>query len=151
MHGITIEGVSHLPKIHLCSPHLPFLSSENLCLIHYLKLYYDLTWPQRPTTEKVLKFNLTFHNSVNFFLSKHQHKEYISPKIIEFKNLEDSEVHSSSFLSIFSLIDISGLCNLTGLNSLNFFFSSPKIRVMREPSDLRIRKISRNKNRSFRN
>ena len=46
--------------------------------------------------------------------------------MIEFKNLEDSEVHSSSFLGLFSLIDISGLCNLTGLNSLIFFSQVPK-------------------------
>ena len=38
-----------------------------------------------------------------------------------FKNLEVSEVLSSDFPSIIilsSLIDLSGLCNLTGLNSL---------------------------------
>jgi hypothetical protein len=41
--------------------------------------------------------------------------------MIEFKNLEDSEVLSSDFQGIrnlFSLIDLSGLCNLSGLNSL---------------------------------
>ena len=41
--------------------------------------------------------------------------------MIEFKNLEDSEVHSSDFpgqRNLYSLIDLSGLCNLTGLNSL---------------------------------
>ena len=41
--------------------------------------------------------------------------------MIEFKNLEDSEVHSSDFpglRNLSSLIDLSGLCNLTGLNSL---------------------------------
>ena len=40
--------------------------------------------------------------------------------MIEFKNLEDSEVHSSDFpglRNLSSLIDLSGLCNLTGLNS----------------------------------
>ena len=50
-----------------------------------------------------------------------QKKSNISPKIIEFKNLEDSEVHSSDFLGLrilSSLINLSGLCNLTGLNSL---------------------------------
>ena len=45
----------------------------------------------------------------------------ISAQINEFKNLDDSEVLSCDFpghknLSI--LIDLSGLCNLTGLNSL---------------------------------
>ena len=41
--------------------------------------------------------------------------------MIEFKNLEDSEVHSCNFPGfkhLSSLIDLSGLCNLTGLNSL---------------------------------
>ena len=45
----------------------------------------------------------------------------IRTKIIEFKNLEDSEVHSSDFTglrNLSSLIDLSGLCNLSGLNSL---------------------------------
>ena len=45
----------------------------------------------------------------------------IRPQIIEFKNLEDSEVLSSDFQSLrilSSLIDLSNLCNLTGLNSL---------------------------------
>ena len=45
----------------------------------------------------------------------------MSPRIIKFKNLGDSEVHSSDFpglKNLSSLIDLSGLCNLTGLNSL---------------------------------
>jgi hypothetical protein len=44
-----------------------------------------------------------------------------SPQIIELKNLEDSEVLSSDFLGIRNLsglIDLIGLCNFTGLNSL---------------------------------
>ena len=46
---------------------------------------------------------------------------FLSPQIIEFKNLEASEVLSSDFPGIrnlFSLIDLVNLCNLTGLNSL---------------------------------
>ena len=57
----------------------------------------------------------------NFFFLKTSIQSDNSPKIIEFKNLEDSEVHSSDFLglrNLSSLIDLSGLCNLTGLNSL---------------------------------
>ena len=41
--------------------------------------------------------------------------------MIEFKTLEDFEVHKSDFTGIrnlSSLIDICSLCNLTGLNSL---------------------------------
>ena len=48
-------------------------------------------WPQQPLTEKVLKFNLIFHDSTpkNIF-SKHQNKA-------EFKNLDDYEVPSYDF------------------------------------------------------
>ena len=45
----------------------------------------------------------------------------ISPQIIKLKNQEDSEVLSSDFpglRNLSSLIDLSSLCNLTGLNSL---------------------------------
>ena len=36
--------------------------------------FFDLTRPQHPPTEKVLKFNISFHDSVKFFFSKHQNK-----------------------------------------------------------------------------
>ena len=51
----------------------------------------SIGWPQQPLTEKVLKFNLIFHDSTpkNIF-SKHQNKA-------EFKNLDDSEVPSCDF------------------------------------------------------
>ena len=51
----------------------------------------SIDWPQQPLTEKVLKFNLTFHDSTpkNVF-SKHQNKA-------DFKNLDDSEVPSCDF------------------------------------------------------
>ena len=51
----------------------------------------DIGWPQQPPTEKVLKFNMIFHDSTpkNFF-SKHKNKA-------EFKCLDDSEVLSSDF------------------------------------------------------
>ena len=42
----------------------------------------DLTWPQRPTTEKVLKFNLTLDNSVNFFLSNIKIKNVLVLKLL---------------------------------------------------------------------
>ena len=48
-------------------------------------------WPQFPLTEKVLKFNMIFHDSTKkLSFSKHQCKA-------EFKNLHDSEVLSSDF------------------------------------------------------
>ena len=51
----------------------------------------DIGWPQQPLTEKVLKFNLIYHDSTpkNIF-SKHQNKA-------EFKNLDDSEVPICDF------------------------------------------------------
>ena len=68
-----------------------FLSSGNLCLIHHLN-FFDLTQPLRPPTEKVLKFNMSFHDSVKIFFFKNSEESDISPQIIEFKNLEDSAV-----------------------------------------------------------
>ena len=51
-------------------------------------------WPQQPPTEKVLKFNMTFHDSTQKKpFSKHQNKA-------EFKNLNDSEVPSSDFTGL---------------------------------------------------
>ena len=53
----------------------------------------------------------------------------ISPQIIEFKNLEVSEDLSSDFpglRNLSSLIDLSGLCKFTGLNSLYSLISSKK-------------------------
>ena len=67
--------------------------------------------------QKVLKFNMSFHDSIKKKIQN------ITAKLIDIsaKNLDDSEVLSCDFpghknLSI--LIDLSGLCNLTGLNSL---------------------------------
>ena len=51
----------------------------------------NIDWPQQPPTEKVLKFNMIFHDSTqkNFF-SRHKDKA-------EFKCLDDTEVLSSDF------------------------------------------------------
>ena len=63
-----------------------------------------------------------FHDSVKkkFFLQNTKLK-YFSPQNIEFKNQDDSEVLINDFPGLrnhCSLIDLSGLCNLTSLNSL---------------------------------
>ena len=51
----------------------------------------DIGWPQQPPIEKVLKFNMIFHDSTKIkIISKHQNE-------LEFKNLDDSEVLSSDF------------------------------------------------------
>ena len=49
----------------------------------------DLTWPQQPPAEKVLKFNMSFHDSVKKIFFQNIK---ISPQINEFKNLDHSEV-----------------------------------------------------------
>ena len=47
--------------------------------------------PQWPPTEKVLKFNIIFHDSIpKIIFLKHQNK-------VEFKNLDESEVPSCDF------------------------------------------------------
>ena len=51
----------------------------------------NIGWPQQPLTERVLKFDMNFHDSTKtFFLSKHQ-------STAKFKNLDDTEVLSSDF------------------------------------------------------
>ena len=51
----------------------------------------NISWPQQPPTEKVLNFNMIFHDSTpHKSFSKHQNED-------EFKNLDDSEVLSSDF------------------------------------------------------
>ena len=51
----------------------------------------DKGWPQQPLREKVLKFNMIFHDSSKIILfSKHQNKA-------EFKHLDASEVPSCDF------------------------------------------------------
>ena len=82
----------------------------------------NIGWPQQPPSEKVLKFNLIFHDSTKkIVFSKDQNKA-------EFKNLDDSEVFRIDFpglRNLCSLIDLINLYNLTGLNSLySFIFSN---------------------------
>ena len=64
--------------------------------------------------------------SKHFFFKTSKYSN-ISTQIIEFKTLDNSEVLSSVFpglRNLFSLIDLSGLCNLTGINSINSPISS---------------------------
>ena len=54
----------------------------------------NISWPQQPPIEKVLKFNMTIHDSTKkIFFPKHQNKA-------ELKNLDDSEVLSSDFQTL---------------------------------------------------
>ena len=94
-------------------------------------------WPWQPPTEKVLKLNRIYHDSVDFFqkvlgLVKFMFfKKAINGEdlvffvaffenIYEFKNLDDSEILNNYFPGLRNLsspIDLSSLCNLTGLTS----------------------------------
>ena len=68
----------------------------------------------------------------NFFFSNYQYKA-------EFKNLDDSEVFSSDFSSLRNLcshIDLIGLCNLSGLNSLYSHISSKNFLILMVQSSL---------------
>ena len=63
--------------------------------------FSDIGWPQQPLTEKVLKFNMSFYDSVK--------KINISSQIIEFKNLydfEDLRIDFPGFRNPCSLIDL---------------------------------------------
>ena len=77
---------------------------------------------------------MSFHDSVIFiFFSKTSKQSEISPQIIELKNLENFEVFSSEFLglrNLSSLIDLSSICNLTGLNSLFNQISSKNLLIL---------------------
>jgi hypothetical protein len=70
---------------------------------------------------------MIFPNSVKKFFSKTSKQSYISPQIIEVKNLEDFEDLSSDFSG---LRNLDGLCNLTGLNSLYSPISSKNFLIL---------------------
>ena len=57
------------------------------------EIFFDITWPQQPPAEKMLKFNISFHDSVKkiFFFQNTKISDK-SPQIIDFKNLDDSVV-----------------------------------------------------------
>ena len=78
----------------------------------------NIGWPQKPPTENS---TLVFMILSIFIIFQNTKLKYLSPQIIEFKNQDDSEVLNSDFPGLrnhCSLIDLSGLCNLIGLNSL---------------------------------
>ena len=55
----------------------------------------NIGWPQKPPTEKLLKFILIFHDCTKklFFFQNIK----LTSKLAEFMNLDDSEVFSSDF------------------------------------------------------
>ena len=79
----------------------------------------DIGWSQLPLTEKVLKYNMIFHDSTlkNVF-SKHKNKA-------EFKCLDDSEVLSNDFpglktsaASMTSAASAASMASMTSVTSI---------------------------------
>ena len=65
-----------------------------ICVSYTSFLKSNISWPQQPQTEKVLKFKMVFCDSTpNFIFSKHQNKA-------EIQNLDDSEVLINDFPDI---------------------------------------------------
>ena len=80
----------------------------------------DIGWPQQPQTEKVLKFNMIFHDSNKKIFSKHQNKA-------EFKNLDDSLDLNSDFpglrtstVSMTSTASMTSVASMTSTASIHY-------------------------------
>ena len=70
----------------------------DICVLSTSFQKNDIGWPQQPPTEKVLRFNMIFHDSTpqkRFF-------QNIKNKA-EFKNLDDSEVLSNNYMGLRTL------------------------------------------------
>jgi hypothetical protein len=79
----------------------------------------NIDWPQQPPTEKVLEFNIIFHDSTpQLFFSKHKNKA-------EFKCLDDSEVLSSDFpdpkTSAASMTSVASTASMASMTSTASF------------------------------
>jgi hypothetical protein len=79
----------------------------------------DIGWPQQPPTEKVLKFNMIFHDyTQKTFFSKHKNKD-------EFKCLDDSEVLGSDFselkTSAASMTSVASTASMASMTSTTSF------------------------------
>ena len=75
----------------------------------------DIGWPQQPLAEKLLKFNMIFHDSnKKKIFSKHQNKA-------EFKNLDDSKVISRNFPYLrTSAASMTSTASTTSMASMTF-------------------------------
>ena len=88
----------------------------------------NIDWPQQPLTEKVLKFNMIFHDSTpkNFF-SKHKNRA-------DFKCLDDSEVLSSDFpgLKTFaaSMTSVASTASVASMTSKASFYQKKLLILM---------------------
>ena len=72
-----------------------------------------IRWPQQPQTEKLLKFNMIFHDSSKIILfSKHQNKA-------GFKDLDDSLGLSSDFPGLrTSAVSMTSTASMTSVASM---------------------------------
>ena len=89
-------------------------------------------WPQQPLTEKVLKFNIIFHDfTQKKIFSKHKNKA-------EFKYLDDSEVLSSDFsglkTSAASMTSVTSTASMASMTSTASFHQ--KILILMVESSL---------------
>ena len=84
----------------------------------------NIAWPQQPLTERLLKINMIYPDSTQFFFFK------TSKYRTEFKNLDDSEVLSSDFLGLkTSVASMASTGSTTSMASMTFnsLISSKKI------------------------
>ena len=89
----------------------------------------SIDWPQQPPTEKVLNFNMIFHDSTKkFFFWKHGNK-------VEFKNLDDSEVLVSDFPDLAA--SVTSTASTTSVASMTLqLISSNKLLVLKVGTSL---------------
>ena len=96
----------------------------------------NIGWPQKPPTENSTSVFMILSIFIFFQNTK---LKYFSPQIIEFKNQDDFEVLNSDFSglrNLCSLIDLSVLCNLSGLNSLYSLFFSKNFLILMVSSSM---------------
>ena len=63
----------------------------------------DISWPQQPLTEKVLKFNMIFHDSIQIFFSQNIEIKLNSNAWIDFPGLKTSAASMTSVASTASM------------------------------------------------
>ena len=94
---------------------------KKICVSSTIFQKNDISWPQQPPTEKVLEFNMIFHDSTpeKRFFSKHKNKA-------EFKYLDEFEVLSSDFpglktsaASITSVASVASMASMTSTASFH--------------------------------
>ena len=84
--------------------------------------FFDRSLYSLQQRQQVLKFNMSFHDSVKIFFSKHQNKYFKSSQIIDFKNLDDSVVIFQTLkTSAASLTSVASAASLASTASTALF------------------------------